>query len=121
MEFKTTTVMLWATVAHFVADWMFQTEWMAINKMNLRSPAGWVHSAIHTAFLTPVFWPQWYLALLIGAAHLLIDTRKPVDWWMRSVKHVPPGAPGYDLLRMWLDQVFHIVILAIVVLTLVQG
>ena len=38
-------------VAHLVADWLLQNDWMALNKMNLRHPAGWVHAAIHGVLL----------------------------------------------------------------------
>ena len=30
-----------ALAAHLVADWLLQNDWMALNKSNLRHPAGW--------------------------------------------------------------------------------
>jgi hypothetical protein len=109
-----TIVLLWAIIAHFIADWLFQTEWMAINKMHLRKPAAWVHGSINAFFL--LFVLHWYLALLVGLLHVLIDTRKPVEWWMHVVKGMKPGTHMYTIVYIWVDQVFHIVVLAAIVL-----
>jgi hypothetical protein len=106
-------LLLWGIVVHLVADWLFQTEWMALHKSDLRHPAAWVHSAIHSVGLCLVF--TWPLALLIGVTHLLIDTRKPLLWWMRVVKQIPPAARS-PVVEIWLDQVMHITVLAIVAL-----
>lgn len=111
-----TDVLVWAIIIHLVADWPLQTDWMACNKMNLRHPAAYVHSGIHTALLLLVF--PWYYALGIGFTHLLIDTRIPVQWWMKTFKHIRPTAPNFALIEMWLDQVFHIIILAAAALLL---
>ena len=107
-------MLLWAIVAHFIADWLFQTEWMAVNKMNLRNPAIWVHGGINTLLLILVF--PWHLALLAGALHILIDTRKPVAWWMTVIKGMKPSSPMYTHVQIWVDQVLHIAVLAIMVL-----
>lgn len=108
-----TELLLWAIVAHLVADWMFQTDWMAIHKMDLRHPAAWTHAAIHVLFLWLVF--PWYLALFVGVTHLLIDTRRPLMWWMKVVKQMRTG-PQMVIVEIWLDQVFHITVLALVAL-----
>jgi hypothetical protein len=110
-----TELLVWAALAHLVADWMFQNDWMAIHKIDLRHPAAWTHAGIHTFFMWLIF--PWTVALLIGITHLLIDTRKPVAWWMKVVKQTKPG-PHYMMVEMGLDQVFHLVVLALVVLIL---
>lgn len=111
-------------VAHVVADWLLQTDWMAVNKVNLRHPAGYVHAAVYTLFMLPLF--PWTLALLIGVTHLFIDTRGPVHWWIRTVKRMPLGASGtqqpgapkssayakFGFLESAVDQAFHVVVLA---------
>lgn len=108
-----TEILVWSTVAHLVADWMLQNEWMALNKMQLRHPAAWAHSGIHTLLLWFVL--PWHLAVLVGITHLLIDTRKPLIWWMQVVKRMHTG-PHRMLVEVWLDQVFHITVLALVAL-----
>jgi hypothetical protein len=112
-----TNALVWAMMLHVAADWMFQTEWMALNKSNLRSPAGWVHTGIHVALLLLVL--PWGAALAVGAAHLLVDTRIPYRWWMRNVKRVPVDSPANGELAIWMDQAIHVLVLAGVVLVAV--
>jgi len=112
-----TNVLVWGLVTHVVADWFLQTDWMARHKSNLRHPAGWVHSGIHTACLLWLL--PWHLALLVGVSHLLIDTRIPLRWWMGVVKGIPPASPVYDDLVIWMDQMLHVIVLVIVVLLFV--
>lgn len=109
-----TSILVWAIMVHLVADWLLQTEWMVANKSNLAHLAAWVHSGIHALGLLLIF--PWYLALGVGIAHLLIDTRIPVNWWMTTVKGVPKSSPTFSQIEMWLDQVFHLTVLAVVVL-----
>ena len=109
-----TTLLVWGGLAHLVADWLFQTEWMVRHKADLRHPAGWVHGAIHALSLM-LFWP-WRLALIVGLSHLLIDTRKPIQWWKRlSGKAAADPCsllPQTMLVELWVDQVMHLVVLA---------
>ena len=94
---------LYATfvVKHFLADFLFQTGWMAIEKGEIR---GWVaplaiHAAIHaglTLVIALVVWPPlWWLGAVDFAVHAAIDRAKagvtramavtPKDnawWWL---------------------------------------
>jgi hypothetical protein len=143
-DLTATELLVWALVAHCVADWLLQSDWMAANKANLRHPAGYVHAGIHGGCLALVFG---WLALPLAVAHLLIDTRKPVAWLAGVIRQTPPkvpvttvvhptlgfseggpfadqratvlvrgpGAPMVDmgmLVRMNVDQVWHVVTLA---------
>jgi hypothetical protein len=108
-----TDVLVWGIIAHLVADWMLQTEWMVLHKTDLHHPAGWIHAGVHTLLMMLVF--SWPLALLIGVTHLWIDTRIPLVWWMTVVKRAPINAASF-IVQIWLDQVFHIAVLALVVL-----
>ena len=82
-----TDLLVWALVAHIVADWLLQTEWMAVHKASLRHAASYTHAGVYALCMAPVF--PWPLALTIGGVHLLVDTRVPVHWWMRVVKRMP--------------------------------
>ncbi|CAN5409167.1 hypothetical protein BH10CHL1_BH10CHL1_06580 [soil metagenome] len=112
---EATILLVWGIVVHLIADWLLQNDWMAIHKVDLRHPAAWAHSGIHALGLCLVF--VWPVALLIGITHLLIDTRKPLLWWMRVVKQMPT-TPRLLIVEIWLDQVMHIAVLAITVLLL---
>lgn len=110
---EATDLLVWSVVIHLVADWLLQNDWMALHKTNLRHPAAWAHSGIHTAGLCLIF--TWPVALLIGLTHLLIDTRKPLFWWMRVIKQIPTES-RFPIVEIWLDQVMHITVLALAAL-----
>lgn len=120
---------------HLVADWFFQNEWMAINKVKrmsqanlptgehttplelwlrsqwwMRHPAAYVHACIHTLIQVPIFGP-W--ALIIGILHLIIDTRTPLGWWGRVFKQTSEGAIAMHI-AIWRDQVAHFIVIALV-------
>ena len=96
-------------VAHLVADWLLQNDWMALNKTKLRHPAGWVHAGIHAICLGLALGPL--AGVVLGLAHLLQDTRAPVDWWIRVFKK-SDKAPEARLIALCTDQVFHIAVIA---------
>ncbi|HWH71930.1 MAG TPA: DUF3307 domain-containing protein [Candidatus Sulfotelmatobacter sp.] len=97
-------------VAHLVADWVLQNDWMARNKKSLRHPAAWTHAGIQAACLgLALGWPA---GLVLGFVHLLLDTRVPVAWWMRTFKKCSP-APELSWIAVGLDQTLHITCLGL--------
>ena len=112
------TLFIKALLAHLIADFFLQNEWMALKKTSLRHPASWVHSGIHLVALLLVFAPG--TALLIALSHLLIDTRKPLQWWRTLYRQSNPPPipvdPAFICFAMWQDQAAHIVCLCIAVL-----
>jgi hypothetical protein len=102
-------------VAHWVFDWLLQNHWMAQNKASLLHPASWVHSGIHLLGLLVVFYPIWWVAVLIGITHILIDTRVPLIWWRKFYKQTTTGDAAMHV-AMWGDQVLHVTVLAIAAL-----
>jgi hypothetical protein len=110
-----TELFVWGCVIHLVADWLLQNEWMATHKIDLRHPAAWVHSGIHTAAMLLVF--AWPAALVIGLSHLWIDTRQPLTWWLRIIKQMPTMG-NHQNVELWVDQVMHVTVLAGVALAL---
>ncbi len=92
-------------IAHLVADWLLQNDWMALNKVKLRHPAGWVHASIHAILLGLAL--GWIGGAVLGVLHLLLDTGIPLNWWIRVFKKCE-HAPQAALIRLWTDQVIHI-------------
>ena len=97
-------------VAHLVADWLFQNDWMATHKGSLRHPAAWVHGAIQFALLTLAL--GWVSGLVLAVVHILVDTRGPQRAWARFFGQTMTGALGRHV-QIWGDQVIHIAILAL--------
>lgn len=102
-------LMIWGLVAHLVADWPLQNDWMANNKAARRQrhnpttmtgergtpytvwwdrhPAAYVHALVHLWLLLLVFG---WVAFPLAVVHLLIDTRKPVIWWSKFIGQTQP-------------------------------
>lgn len=128
-DLSASDLLVWGIVLHLIADWPLQNDWMVKNKANLKHPAGYIHAEIHGILLAIVFG---WAAIPLAVAHLLIDTRKPVAWWSKLVRQtqsenrfVPRRGsledpiPVYDIgieVRIWTDQVFHIVCIAVAAL-----
>lgn len=97
-----TILLVWGILAHLAADFLLQSEWMAVNKAKRRRhyrsalhtrwwdrhPSAYAHAGIHFAVQLLVF-PVW-AALLIGVAHFFIDLRWPVEWWSKLIRQTQP-------------------------------
>ncbi len=106
-----------ALVIHLICDFILQNEWMALNKANWRSPAGYVHAGIHFFGLLLVF-PFW-VALFVAVTHWFIDLRFLLADWRRLYRQTTEG-PAALHVAIWGDQVVHITILAAVIMWMVR-
>ncbi|MGH2867281.1 MAG: DUF3307 domain-containing protein [Solirubrobacteraceae bacterium] len=109
-------------VCHLTGDFLLQTEWQALTKVQgLVTAEGrralGSHAATYTlAFIPPLIWMAndrsvlgaIGVAALIAVPHVAVDDGRLVAYWMTSVKHAPRATPG---LRLMVDQSFHIVCL----------
>lgn len=108
-----TELLVWGCFAHLIADWLFQNEWMATNKVMLTHPAAWTHGAIHLIAMLSVF--PLVDALSISVFHMIIDTRKPLNWWRRVYRQTNNAAsPFFIHVAIWTDQVLHIAVIGFV-------
>ena len=84
---------------HFVADFLFQSDWMAVNKSSRMLPL-LVHIAVYTACLIPFgFW----FAMTNGLAHLITDSitsRVTSALWKKEKRH-------WFFVVIGLDQLIH--------------
>lgn len=114
----------WLLVAHLAADFLVQTDGMAKYK---GQDWGWMlkHVGLYMAIMSAVLilyalfhaMPALPVAaglLFLLVTHVILDRRTFTHWWMRFV--------GISNDKLWIsvviDQVFHIVTLAIVAQTL---
>ena len=102
-------LVVWVTVVHLVVDWLLQNDWIAEHKADLRHPAGYIHAGSHGLGLLLVFPPL--AALALAVVHLLIDTRKPLQWWAKVMSQRDTGPEGVSL-AIWRDQALHIATIA---------
>jgi len=119
----------WLLVGHLVGDFLLQTDCMARNKSKdwhwmFRHVGLYILSVMLVivvyAFRNPV--SAWWLVaalLFLVTTHVGLDRRGFTAWWMRLVG-IEPQHPWMGIV---VDQVFHILILAIIaqVLVLVSG
>lgn len=108
-----TKLFAWSLALHWFFDWIMQNHHLATYKTSLRHPASYIHSGLHLIGLLLVF--PWWMALLIALSHLIIDTRVPLRWWRKFYKQTTTGDVALHV-AIWVDQAFHVVVLAIAAL-----
>lgn len=114
----------WLFVSHLVGDMIVgQTEYEALNKARLWRPClthalKWMLTLAVGAYLAGWRGEPFFagMLLLMGALHAIIDRRWPTVWLLRHIKGVSGEPPGW--LIMWVDQVLHVVQVAILALIL---
>jgi len=98
-------------IGHLAGDFLFQTSWMAENKVDHWIPL-LIHSVIYTASIA--FFAMFAGGLTITAlafvffGHIVIDKRTFVDFWAKHVTRLS----GNSWLKIVQDQSWHIIILA---------
>lgn len=97
-------------IAHLIADWLLQNDWMAANKTSLRHPAAWVHAGIYGAVMGLAI--GWLGGVVLGVLHLLIDTRVPLNWWQRVYRQGQNSITAVHV-AIWTDQAMHIILLGL--------
>jgi hypothetical protein len=109
-------------VCHLTGDFLLQTEWQAVNKMNglgadpEHRRALVSHVVSYTAAFLPAFvWIGFHrgawvvlVAALVMVPHGIQDDRRLLARYIREVKHSRPEQPS-ELLLIMVDQSFHIV------------
>jgi hypothetical protein len=100
-------------LVHLLVDWFLQSDWISEHKADLRHPAGWVHGGLYAAGNLLVFSAP--IAIALGLAHVLLDTRKPLAWLRRLLQQHPQGAVA-PVFEIGQDQAAHLILLGVAVL-----
>lgn len=115
----------WLFLGHLLGDWLLQNRWMARGKKEgLVTLAGMVHFSIYTIMVTAMLLlsgndgGQGYLvyplvASTVFVSHWLIDASDIVARWIEFY-----GQDKSVMMRVMVDQTFHIVVLASLAVTL---
>ncbi|MHB1418691.1 MAG: DUF3307 domain-containing protein [Bacillota bacterium] len=105
-------VLPWLLAGHMAGDYLFQTRWMANNKAK-----DWLPLLVHTTVYTALVWlfslPPGGIGpgavLMIFISHLILDRRRAVAWWTRTICK----ADDLPWMLMLVDQSWHLVVLAL--------
>src|SRR5689334_4339167 len=98
-----------AFMLHLIAVWLLQNEWMSVNKVHLSHQAVWVHAGIPGILLGLLL--GWAGGITLGVLHILIDSRVPVRWWIKTFKKCEKS-PDLPILLIGTDQVLHLTCIA---------
>lgn len=110
------TLFNYLIVGHLIGDFLFQTNWMAMNKSKKWAPL-LTHCVVYTMMIFGVaFFGGYTIPIsaiaLIFFSHVLLDRRTFVVWWVKKIMGTTDK--GANWLNIVVDQVFHIIILAAV-------
>lgn len=117
----------WLILGHFVADWLLQSDWMALGKrQRFFALPGLVHYAIYTlVILLILYFSSTYLAsiastAIVGAivfiSHWLVDGTDLVRYWMRLL-----GQRHQLMVYIVIDQTLHLLLLGVLLTWLQHG
>lgn len=96
MSIEVILLLVWL---HFVADFLLQSDWMALNKSKRNVPL-LVHVAVYS---TPFLIFGWIFALVNGVAHFVTDwlSSRATSWlWNKEKRH-------WFFVVIGLDQAVH--------------
>ena len=110
----------WLLIGHLVGDFVLQNDWMAKGKKNgFFTLPGIVHYATYSiVLLFFLFLDGWHgssilpyalSAILIFITHWLLDGTDFIGWWMRFYHQT-----DMPLVRLMVDQTFHILVLVLI-------
>lgn len=102
-------------IGHLVGDFLLQSNWMATHKeKDWRALA--VHSLVYTITIYLFSLIAGGLSLLalviIFAAHVILDQRGVVRWWLTNVSK----SPDLTWLQIMVDQTLHLLVLFVIAL-----
>nr|WP_285851213.1 DUF3307 domain-containing protein [Sporosarcina aquimarina] len=103
-------------IGHLIGDYLLQTSWMAAGKATKWAPL-LTHCFVYTSAVSASLLidtgmiPLWVVAIIF-VSHVILDRRRFVAWWSMTIMGVKHGEPAWLLIMA--DQIFHIIVLAII-------
>lgn len=102
-------------IAHLFGDFLFQTNWMAVNKTE-RMLSLVIHSLVYTltillfSFVLSIRLSLWAVPLIF-ITHCILDRRWFPVWWVRNVMRVHGSEAEWFVIIV--DQIFHLFVLGV--------
>ena len=110
------TLFSYLIAGHLIGDYLLQTSWMAAGKATKWAPL-LTHCFVYTSVVSSAFLiatgmlPASVIAIIF-ISHVFLDRRRFVAWWAKTIMGVKDGEPAWLLIMA--DQVFHILVLAVI-------
>ena len=111
-------------IAHMLGEWLFQTEWQALNKAHNWRAMFYHVATYHVIVLSLLVYklgPQnilvYSVTALLALSHAIVDRRWPVLWWMKTMR-LSVSRPPEQWLMIVADQAVHVVLLGLAVVLL---
>ncbi|GAB6179383.1 hypothetical protein JCM14036_07020 [Desulfotomaculum defluvii] len=105
----------WLLIGHLVGDYLLQTRWMAEHKATKIFPLI-IHSLVYSGAVFVCSLPVGGIkptgVAIIFFSHLILDKRTFTNWWITNINK----SPDILWLRIMNDQIFHLLVLVIVIL-----
>jgi hypothetical protein len=121
---------------HFVADWVFQTHWVAMNKHD-NSDIRAIHCAVYTLVFVPVLLLMgltdgrlFAAVYVLWSTHFIEDTYIPVYLWARYIRRAVKNHAEFvvfiettlgKILMIAVDQIIHLSFLWVIVWLVMTG
>lgn len=113
------------TLAHFIGDFLFQNDWMAVNKKK----NSWICTVHVACYMLPFLLVDisWCQFSLIATQHWLQDRTNFVAWWCKTIGSFQKELRHHALFRNnqferilpWghfiVDQIFHFIWMWVVI------
>ena len=100
--------------AHLIGDYLFQNDWMALNKKKSS-----LHCSVHVVcYMIPFLLCglEWWQLLLIAAQHYAIDRTQFVAWFMKVKRQeFFSTGPCFPWSQIVVDNILHILWIAFIV------
>ena len=100
-----------------VFDWLIQTDYQAIHKFEnvlVRCKHALIYTTCSLIFLSLFSYPAYVvfsIGIILFVSHEIIDSRKPVIWWMIHIKRIPKeNVKDLWWLNIAIDQIFHSIV-----------
>ncbi|WP_170008120.1 DUF3307 domain-containing protein [Bacillus fonticola] len=104
-------------IGHFIGDFLLQTSWMAQYKSTKWIPL-LTHVTVYTTIVSLFGFFSGQISLLgiaiIFLGHVVLDRKTFVTFWVKNIQGAKDG-PVHNWLSIMVDQIFHIILLAIAI------
>ncbi len=106
----------WLFLGHLTGDFLFQTRWMAVHKLN-NNVALIIHCLVYSLIIGLFSLPFGGLSFpalaVVFLSHAFLDKRNFIAWWTEHITGITASSTQFLWLKIVTDQIFHLLVLVI--------